>query len=91
MNLKTLTMAAAGEMLAAGKISSLELCQAYLDRIAAMEPKVAALLSLDTESVLAEAAGLFRWGSGYHQRQYCGERTALHLCLQNTAGFCIAL
>ena len=55
MDLKKLTLEAAAEMLAAGKCSSAELCQAYLDRIAAVEPKVSALLSLDPESVLAQA------------------------------------
>ncbi len=55
MDPKTLTMAAAAQLLAEKKISSAELCQAYLDRIAALEPKVAALLSIDPEAVLAQA------------------------------------
>ncbi len=55
MDLKTLTMAGAGRLLADKQISSAELCQAYLDRIAALEPKVAALLSIDPEAVLAQA------------------------------------
>ncbi|MBO7146799.1 MAG: Asp-tRNA(Asn)/Glu-tRNA(Gln) amidotransferase subunit GatA [Lentisphaeria bacterium] len=55
MDLKKLTMVEAADLLNDGKISSLELCQAYLDRIAAVEPAVSALLSLDQESVLAQA------------------------------------
>ena len=55
MDPKTLTMSAAAELLNAKKISSAELCQAYLDRISALEPKVAALLSIDPEAVLAQA------------------------------------
>ena len=55
MDLKTLTMAGAAQLLAEKQISSAELCQAYLDRIAALEPKVAALLSIDPEAVLAQA------------------------------------
>ena len=55
MDPKTLTMAGAARLLAEKKISSAELCRAYLDRIAALEPKVAALLSLDAESVMAQA------------------------------------
>ena len=37
MDLKKLTMAGAAQLLAEKKISSAELCQAYLDRIAALE------------------------------------------------------
>ena len=55
MDLKKLTMVEAADLLNDGKISSLELCQAYLDRIAAVEPAVSALLSLNQESVLAQA------------------------------------
>ena len=55
MDPKTLTMAGAAQLLAEKKISSAELCRAYLDRIAAVESKVAALLSIDPEAVLAQA------------------------------------
>ncbi len=55
MDPKKLTMVEAAGLLAEKKISSAELCQTYLDRIAALEPKVAALLSIDPESVLAQA------------------------------------
>jgi len=55
MDPKKLTMTDAAGLLAEKKISSAELCQAYLDRIAALEPKVAALLSIDPENVLAQA------------------------------------
>ena len=55
MDLKRLTMIEAAGLLAEKKISSAELCQGYLDRIAALEPKISALLSIDPESVLAQA------------------------------------
>ena len=55
MDLKKLTMSGAAQLLVEKKISSAELCQAYLDRIAALEPKVSALLSLDAGSVMAQA------------------------------------
>ena len=55
MDLQKLTMSGAAQLLAGKRISAVELCQAYLDRIAALEPKVAALLSLDPEAVLTQA------------------------------------
>ncbi len=55
MDLKKLTMTEAAALLAEKKISSQELCQAYLDRISQIEPSVKALLSLDAENVLAQA------------------------------------
>ena len=55
MDLKKLTLSEASLLLAEKKLSSIELCQAYLDRIAAVEPKISALLSIDPEAVLAQA------------------------------------
>ena len=55
MDCKKLTMTQASALLAEGTISSVELAQAYLDRIEAVEGKVKALLSLDKEDVLAQA------------------------------------
>lgn len=55
MDLVKLTMVEASRLLAEKKTSSVELCQAYLDRIAAVEDKVKALLSLNKEDVLAQA------------------------------------
>ena len=55
MDCKKLTMTQASALLAEGKISSVELTQAYLTRIDAVEGKVKALLSLDKEDVLSQA------------------------------------
>ena len=55
MDLKRLTMVEASKLLSEGKTTSLELCQAYLDRISSVEDKVKALLSLNKEEVLAQA------------------------------------
>ena len=55
MDLKKLTMVEASKLLSEGKTTSLELCQAYLDRISSVEDKVKALLSLNKEEVLAQA------------------------------------
>ncbi len=55
LDLKSMTLASASEALASGKASSVELCQAFLDRIAKLEPSVKALLAVDPEGVLAQA------------------------------------
>ena len=52
----TLTMKEASARLERGEITSVELCRAFLDRAALTEPKVRALLSLDGEDVLRQAA-----------------------------------
>ncbi len=54
-DLQKLTLAEASGLLEQGKVSSFELCGAYLARIAKLEPSLKALLSLDPEDVLAHA------------------------------------
>lgn len=51
----TLTIAAASAALAAGELTSLELTEALLARIAAVEPTVRAFLTLTAEQALADA------------------------------------
>ena len=51
----TLTIAAASAALAAGELTSLELTEALLARIAAVEPTVHAFLTLTAEQALADA------------------------------------
>src|SRR5215213_5192505 len=53
--LHELTIAAARDMLASGEITALELTQACLDRIAAVENQVRAFLAIDDESALEQA------------------------------------
>ena len=55
-DLKTLTVHAAADMLAAGKISSVELCKAYIERIEKIDPQVKAFLKVDREDILKHAA-----------------------------------
>src|SRR5690348_6061162 len=53
--LNDLTIAAARDMLARGEISAIELTQACLDRIAAVDHQVHAFLALDGASALDQA------------------------------------
>jgi aspartyl-tRNA(Asn)/glutamyl-tRNA(Gln) amidotransferase subunit A len=55
MNLDSLTLTAAREAIRTKQISPLELTRAYLDRIAALNPKLNAFITLTAESALAEA------------------------------------
>jgi aspartyl-tRNA(Asn)/glutamyl-tRNA(Gln) amidotransferase subunit A len=50
------SLSALAAQLAAKQISSRELAQAYLDRIAALNPAINAFITVDTEKTLAEAA-----------------------------------
>ena len=55
-DVKTLTVHAAADMLAAGEISSVELCKAYIERIEKIDPQVKAFLKFDKEDILKRAA-----------------------------------
>lgn len=55
MQLHTLTLAQAHELLKAGEISSVELTRAVLDRIAAVEPEVEAFITVTQDEALAMA------------------------------------
>ena len=52
----TLSLRQAAELLAAGSCSSVELCQAFIARAEEVDGKVHALLALDKEDVLKQAA-----------------------------------
>ncbi len=52
---KTMTLRSAAELLNAGKITSMELTQAFINRIHAVEDQVGALLAVDEEIALAAA------------------------------------
>jgi aspartyl-tRNA(Asn)/glutamyl-tRNA(Gln) amidotransferase subunit A len=56
MQLHTLTLTQAHRLLAAREVSSVELTQAVLDRIAAVEPQVHAYISVIADEALAAAA-----------------------------------
>ncbi|MBU8902574.1 MAG: Asp-tRNA(Asn)/Glu-tRNA(Gln) amidotransferase subunit GatA [Victivallales bacterium] len=55
-DLKTLTVHAAADMLSANEISSLELCNAYIERIEKVDSQVKAFLKLDKNDILKRAA-----------------------------------
>ena len=56
IDVKLMTLHAAAEALAQGQITAVELCRAYLDRIAAVDGQVKAFLKCDGERILAQAA-----------------------------------
>jgi aspartyl-tRNA(Asn)/glutamyl-tRNA(Gln) amidotransferase subunit A len=56
MTLIKKTAAQLGAMIAAGEVSAVEVAQAHLDRIEAVEPKVNAFLHVNPETTLAQAA-----------------------------------
>ena len=55
IDLKTLTISEASELLASGKISSVQLCSDYIERIEKIEPEIKAFVYFDKESVLKSA------------------------------------
>ncbi|MEO5875418.1 MAG: Asp-tRNA(Asn)/Glu-tRNA(Gln) amidotransferase subunit GatA [Streptosporangiaceae bacterium] len=56
MTLIKKTAAELGSMIASGEVSAVEVAQAHLDRIAAVEPQVKAFLHVRAETTLAQAA-----------------------------------
>ncbi len=70
MDLSSLTLHAAHELLAAGRMTAVELTQAMLDRIIALDDDVKAYLTLLPESALEQAAAA-------DQRRAAGEDTPL--------------
>ncbi len=52
---RTMTLREAARLLKDGAVTSVELTQGFLNRIAEVEPKVQALLAVDAESALAQA------------------------------------
>ena len=95
MEVRNLTLPQAAKLLNDGAVTSVGLCQAYLERIAEVEPSVQALLSLNKEAeslgrapCSREGAWAVRRNSGYGQGQYRGEGISLHLRLKDSQGFC---
>ena len=98
-DLKTLTVHAAADMLAAGEISSVELCKAYIERIDQVDSQVKAFLKLDREDIFKHAAEAdSRRTAGNElspydgipvgiKRLYCQRKTNLFLCFK-TIGRC---
>jgi len=55
IDIKTLTLVGASKALEAGEVTSVELCQAYIDRVKATDETVKAFIKLDEDAVLAMA------------------------------------
>ncbi len=67
MAITDLTAAELLTQLKSRHVSATEICQAYLDRISAIDPRVGAFTHIDPEAVLAEARGI-------DQRRAAGEQ-----------------
>ncbi|MCP3967084.1 MAG: Asp-tRNA(Asn)/Glu-tRNA(Gln) amidotransferase subunit GatA [Lentisphaerae bacterium] len=82
LNLKTLTVHAAADMLAAGEITSVKLCRAYLDRIEQVDSKVQAFLKVDNEKIMAAAeAADKRRAAGKELSHYDGIPVGIKDCI----------
>ncbi|WET07731.1 Asp-tRNA(Asn)/Glu-tRNA(Gln) amidotransferase subunit GatA [Lentisphaerota bacterium ZTH] len=82
LNLKTLTVHAAADLLASGELTSVELCQAYLDRIEDVDSEVKAFLKVDREKILAAAtASDKRRASGEELSCYDGIPVGIKDCI----------
>ncbi len=90
----SLTQKSATEQLAllqSGELTSVELTQAYLDRIQAVDSSVGAFLRIETESALAQAAGIdARRAAGQPVGKLAGLPVAIKdiLCTKDTPTTC---
>ncbi len=88
-DLKTLSVHAAADMLAAGEISSVELCGAYIERIEQVDAQVKAFLKLDREDILQRAAGSDkRRASGRELSHYDGIPVGIKDCILSAGQTC---
>ena len=90
MELHTLTIAEANRLLATGKISSVELTQALLDRIADHDEKIGAFITVDTDNALAQAKAADELIAAGSQKTFTGIPIALKdlLCTQGVKTTC---
>jgi aspartyl-tRNA(Asn)/glutamyl-tRNA(Gln) amidotransferase subunit A len=88
-DLKTLTVHAAADMLAAGEISAVDLCTAYLDRIEQVDPQVKAFLKFDREDILERAAEAdARWAESKELSPYDGIPVGIKDCIVTAGQTC---
>ena len=74
-DLHYLSVAEAAAEIAAKRLSPVELTQAYLDRITAVDPIINAYITVTADSALAQAQ---RAGAEVAQGEYKGPRPAAH-------------
>ncbi len=89
IDVKSLTIAGAAALLSEGKISAVGLCQAYLDRVAAVDGKVKAFLKCDGERILAQAAASdSRRAAGKPLSEYDGIPIGIKDCIVSEGESC---
>lgn len=77
MDLHTLTIAKARQFLSQGQISSVELTQAFLDRVDLYEEGIGAFITLDKADALAQAAWADKQIAAGNQAPFTGIPIAL--------------
>ncbi len=90
MELHKLTISQAKTLLSEKKISSKELTQAYLDRIAAHDDKIGAFITVDPERALAQAVSADQVIAAKNQKNFTGIPLALKdlLCTKGVKTTC---
>ncbi|MDD5599038.1 MAG: amidase family protein, partial [Victivallaceae bacterium] len=87
--IKTLTVHAAADMLAAGEISAVDLCTAYLGRIEQVDPQIKAFLKVDREDILKRAAQAdARRAAGKQLSPYDGIPVGIKDCIVTAGQTC---
>jgi amidase len=90
MDLHTLTIAKARKLLSQGQISSVELTQAFLDRVDLYEEGIGAFITLDKDGALAQAAWADKQIAAGNQAPFTGIPIALKdlLCTRGVKTTC---
>jgi aspartyl-tRNA(Asn)/glutamyl-tRNA(Gln) amidotransferase subunit A len=90
MDLHTLTIATAQKLLSQGKISSVELTQAFLDRVDLHEDRIGAFITLDKEGALVQAGSADEQIAAGNQAPFTGIPIALKdlLCTRGVKTTC---
>jgi aspartyl-tRNA(Asn)/glutamyl-tRNA(Gln) amidotransferase subunit A len=90
MDLHTLTIATAQKLLSQGKVSSVELTQAFLDRVDLHEDRIAAFITLDKEGALVQAGSADEQIAAGNQAPFTGIPIALKdlLCTRGVKTTC---
>jgi aspartyl-tRNA(Asn)/glutamyl-tRNA(Gln) amidotransferase subunit A len=90
MDLHTLTIVKAQKLLSQGKISSVELTQAFLDRVDLHEDRIGAFITLDREGALVQAGSADELIAAGNQAPFTGIPIALKdlLCTRGVKTTC---
>ncbi|MDD3117932.1 MAG: Asp-tRNA(Asn)/Glu-tRNA(Gln) amidotransferase subunit GatA [Victivallales bacterium] len=89
IEVKTLTVAEAAALLAAGKVTAAQLCRAYLDRVQTVDGSVKAFLKCDAERIMAAAeAADQRRAAGTPRSPYDGIPVGIKDCIVTAGETC---